>query len=104
MKCGARYVGKAFLVAAVAAVLGWMVMVLWNAVVPGLFIGARTIDYRHALGLLVLSRILFGGFRGRGGWHRQRHWRRGEAMTPLERQQFLQSTLSGGGNGTEERR
>jgi hypothetical protein len=28
--------------------------------------GAITIDYWRALGLLILCRILFGGFRGRG--------------------------------------
>ena len=79
-----------FLVA--AAVLGWVVMVLWNAVVPVVFAGGRVIDYWHALGLLVLCRILFGGFRGRGrgGW-RGRHWRRWESMTPEEREQLRQS-------------
>ena len=45
-------------------VLGWVVMMLWNWVMPALFVGARTIDFAHALGLLVLSRILFGGFAG----------------------------------------
>jgi hypothetical protein len=73
-----------------AAVLGWVVMMLWNAVVPVAFVGGRLIDYWHALGLLVLSRILFGGFRGRGGW-RGRHRRRWEAMTPEEREQLKQS-------------
>jgi hypothetical protein len=46
--------------------------------------------------LLVLSRILFGGFRGHGGWrgrmhgHRHGHerWAKWQAMTPEEREQF----------------
>ena len=43
------------------AVLGGVVMVLWNAVLPDVF-GWRRITYGQALGLLVLCRILFGGF------------------------------------------
>ena len=73
-----------------AAVLGWVVMMLWNAVVPVVFLGGRVIDYWHALGLLILSRILFGGFRGRGGWRRRRR-RRWEALSTEEREQLRQS-------------
>ena len=83
--------GKPLFILAAAAVLGWMVMVLWNAVIPAVFVGGRSIDYVHAVGLLVLSRILFGGFRGHAGWHRHRHWRRWEAMTPEERERLRQS-------------
>ena len=84
----ARYLGKLVFVLAAVAVLGGMVMVLWNAVLPGLFAGAQPIDYLHALGLLILSRILFGGFRGHGGWHGRRHWAGWKAMTAEERTQF----------------
>ncbi len=69
------------------AVLGFLVMVLWNWLMPNLFAGVREIDYIHALGVLVLSRILFGGFRGHGchgRWHRHRF----EQMTPEERERF----------------
>jgi hypothetical protein len=38
--------------------------------------------------LLILSRILFGGFRGHGGWRARRHWRKWDAMTPEERERF----------------
>ena len=78
------------LIVAALAVLGGAVMVLWNWVTPALFTGSRTIDYPHALGLLVLSRILFGGFRGRGGWHARRHWEKWAAMTAEERAQVLE--------------
>ena len=92
MASKARFLGKGLLVLAAVAVLGGLVMVLWNAIVPDLFTGARSIDYLHALGLLVLSRLLFGGFRGRGGWHGgHRHWRHHgpwSAMTPEERERF----------------
>ena len=85
-----RFVGRGLLVIAALAVLGGLVMLLWNAIVPELFSGARAIDYLQALGLLVLCRILFGGFRGHGGWRGHRHWGHGRwnAMTAEEREQF----------------
>ncbi|MCB9357337.1 MAG: hypothetical protein H6505_02100 [Calditrichaeota bacterium] len=44
------------------ALLGALVvMLLWNAILPGL-IGVGVLGYWQALGLLVLARILFGGF------------------------------------------
>jgi hypothetical protein len=86
MKFRARFVGKALLGICALAVLGWVVMTLWNAIIPGVFVGVRAVDYRQALGLLVLSRLLFGGFRGRGGFSGGRRWqRRLEGMTPEER-------------------
>lgn len=94
MKFWLKCVAKVVLVLLIIVVLGWMVMTLWNWVMPALFVGARTIDLPHAFGLLVLSRILFGGFRGRGRgrWHERRHcrrWaRRWERMTPEERERF----------------
>jgi hypothetical protein len=68
------------------AALGWVVMALWNWLMPELFLGAREIGYLQAMGILVLSKILFGGFRGggHGRWHRER-W---QQMTPEEREKF----------------
>jgi hypothetical protein len=76
------------------AVLGLAVMVLWNWVTPALWVGSRPIDYPHALGLLVLARILFGGFRGRGNWGGRRRWDKWAAMTAEEREQFLKGRSS----------
>ena len=76
--------GKAGLALVAVVALGWGVMLLWNWVMPALFGGARTIDFLHALGLLVLSRILFGGVGGRGGGRRWRH----DKMSPDEREKF----------------
>ena len=75
------------LVAVGVAALGGLVMVLWNWLMPALFYGAREINYLQAMGLLLLSKILFGGFHGRGG---HAHWRqhRLEQMTPEEREKF----------------
>lgn len=74
-------------VAGVAAVT-WVVMQLWNCLLPDLFSGVSTIGYWQALGVLVLSRILFGGLRGgcHGHWRERRaHW---DSMTPEERAQL----------------
>lgn len=87
LKC----LGKVALVCTAIAMMGWVVMMLWNAVLPTLFDGVHQIDYGRALGLLVLSRILFGGFRGYGGWHARRHWEKWQSMTPEEREKFSQS-------------
>jgi hypothetical protein len=90
--------GKVVLVLVGIAVLSWVLMSLWNWVMPALFIGARTIDFAHAIGVLVLSRLLFGGFRGHGPWGGgpwgRRHWRRWEQMTPEEREKFQQGMAS----------
>jgi Ca2+/H+ antiporter, TMEM165/GDT1 family len=73
-----------------AAVLTLVVTRLWNWLMPSLF-GLHTITYWQALGLLVLSRILLGGFRGRphfGPPWRRRMWVRWQQMTPEEREKF----------------
>ena len=79
-----------FLIIGVGAIalFGWMVMALWNgALVPA--VGANIITFWQALGLLVLSRILVGGFGGKRGGYRGRHWKEKWAnMTPEEKTQF----------------
>jgi len=83
-----KFLKIALLVLLGIAVLGWIVMSLWNWLLPSLFAGAQQIDYLRAIGLLVLCRILFGGFRGRGGWHGGHHRRRWEQMTEEEKEKF----------------
>jgi hypothetical protein len=76
-----------------AAVFGFVVMSLWNWLMPTLF-GWHLINLWQAVGLLVLSKILFGGFRGRPGRHiywRRRMMERWEQMTPEEREKFRQA-------------
>lgn len=89
---GRRWVLKGFAFAGFAivavAVLGWVVMLLWNALLPGLF-GAPPLRYLQAVGLLVLSRILVGGLRGHHGRWRHGGWReRWESLTPEERERL----------------
>ena len=43
-------------------VFGFVVTHLWNYLMPGLF-GLRTITFWQAVGLMLLGRLLFGGFR-----------------------------------------
>jgi hypothetical protein len=85
---------KFLLIASVAiGVLSFLVMSLWNWLMPPLF-GRPLVTYWQALGLLVLSRVLLGGLRGRPGpphWHwRKRMMERWEQMTPEEREMFRQ--------------
>jgi hypothetical protein len=89
MRFKARCAAKLLMILGAIAVLGFAVMLLWNRVMPALFIDSRAIDYPHALGLLVLCRILFGGFRGRGGWRGRHHWHKWAAMSEEERERFL---------------
>ena len=53
---------------AAGLLMGGAVMWLWNAILPEVA-GLGVLSYWQAVGLLVLCRILFGGFRsGRGRW------------------------------------
>ncbi len=85
-----------FLVFFVVGVLvfGTVVMGLWNAILPAV-LGVKAITFLQALGILILSKILFGGFGRRGGWRgrRNQEWRgrmkeKWSKMTPEEREKF----------------
>ncbi|HVZ97964.1 MAG TPA: hypothetical protein VG847_13875 [Chitinophagaceae bacterium] len=82
-----------FIFIAAVLVFGTVVMLLWNAILPAV-LGVKAITFYQALGILVLSKILFGGFAKGRGWHAQRHawkekWRaKWEGMTPEEREKF----------------
>ena len=73
-----------------ATVFGFVTMGLWNALIPAIF-GLKVITFWQALGLLVLGKILFGGFHRHGGggrgWkrHMENRW---ATMTPEEREKF----------------
>ena len=57
-----------FIMAIVFAVaIGFVIMLLWNWLMPALF-GLSTITYWQAVGLLILSKILFGS-----GWSKKSH-------------------------------
>lgn len=50
---------------AAALLFSAIVMAIWNAILPNVT-GVKPITYIQAIGILVLCKILFGGFHG--GW------------------------------------
>ena len=97
-----------FFIAAIS-ILGAVVMLLWNAILPEVT-SAKPLSYWQALGLLVLSRILFGGFRfgkpgrGREFYKRKREWRdKWVNMSEEERAQFKESWRQRCGKKREEK-
>jgi hypothetical protein len=75
-------------------VLGFIVMVLWNALAPDLFQGSP-ITFLQAVGLLLLSHILlrsWGPWRYANGWRHDRWKRRFEeklaGMSPEDQEKF----------------
>jgi hypothetical protein len=69
---------------------GGVVRLLWNWLLPPIF-GFHLITFWQAIGLLALSRILFGGYGLFGGGRsrgRRRMAERWEQMTPEERERF----------------
>lgn len=58
-----------FVFAGAVLLFGWIVMLLWNAIlVPTLQVGV--LSFWQGVGLLVLTRILFGSMGG-GGWKKR---------------------------------
>jgi hypothetical protein len=90
---------KVFMVLGIACiamlVFGSIVMSLWNAILPAV-LGIKTITFIQALGILLLSKILFGGgprggFGGRcgpGGMWRMKMREKFQNMTPEEREKL----------------
>jgi hypothetical protein len=69
-------------IALVVFVVGGIVMLLWNWLLPSLF-GWPEITLLQGFGLVALTRILFGGFGGGGGGDRFE-----KRMTPEEKERF----------------
>lgn len=69
------------------AAIGAVVMWLWNALLPELF-KLPVITFWQALGLLVLSRLLFGRRGIKFGDWRHRLRNRFEQMTPEDRERL----------------
>lgn len=77
---------------AAVALFGFIVMSLWNWLVPAVF-GGPAITFWQAFGLLILSRILVGGLgggHGDGKGGRLRVMDQWAKMTPEEREKFRQ--------------
>lgn len=90
--------GKAVMIlvfcTAFVMLFSFIVMSLWNGILADV-LGVKIITFWQALGILVLSKILFSGF---GGFaHKREHFKnrfrqkmldRWEKMTPEEKQKF----------------
>jgi hypothetical protein len=86
-------------VAVAVTVASFVVMALWNWVMPATF-GLPALTLGRAFALLVLSRLLLGGFSGPMG--RRMHWRhrmreRWEQMSLEERERFMKGMEHGCG-------
>lgn len=81
------------------ALLGWIVMTLWNSVLTTV-VNVPLIGFWQALGLLVLCKILFGGVGGgRWGGGRGKYWNKEmrekwQGMTPEEREKVKEEWRS----------
>ncbi|MDR0834208.1 MAG: hypothetical protein LBN93_08520 [Candidatus Symbiothrix sp.] len=76
------------------------VMLLWNALIPGIF-GLTVINFWQSLGLLALARLLFGcgfggkiaraGVGGHGSFNKNPMREKWMNMTPEERKAFIKN-------------
>ena len=86
---------------AVAAGFSAVTMLLWNWLMPAIF-GLGVISFWQALGILVLCRLLFGGFGkikfgGMGHRHGNPIREKWMQMTPEEQKEFLKNRHFGRG-------
>ncbi len=76
------------------ALFSWVTMLLWNALLPAIF-NFSVITFWQALGLLVLARLLFGGWHRpwRNNWHRPQMnnelRKKIKNMSPEDRKEFF---------------
>lgn len=87
-----KIIGFIICVFAVATLLGYVVMSLWNNILTEV-LHVQVISFWQAFGILVLCKILFGGIKGFGwrgghyGWKKemQEKW---QHMSPEEREKL----------------
>lgn len=75
---------------AAVTLFAFVVMSLWNWLLPSIA-GVTVITFWQALGLIILAKLLFGGFRRRhfGGWGwRHRMHIKWKGMSDEEREKF----------------
>jgi hypothetical protein len=99
-----RFAGVPFLLfeAAWLGVMGLLVLLLWNQLASPIF-HLREISFLEGIGLLILCRVLFGGFRGWGSGMRKARWVRGwKDLTDEERERFRKAVAADCQNGPAE--
>ncbi len=107
---GLKKVGGIFVFLAVFAGASAIVMLLWNALIPSI-IGWSAITYCESAGLIILSRLLFGGFGhlGHGFGHHKCHGHHHKHMAHIheklngmsrdERREYIRNRMGGFGGG-----
>ena len=87
-----KILGYAVFAIGLIFLVGFVVMLLWNAILPDI-LNAKPLNIWQAIGLLILSKILFGGMRwggrGKGGYgpSKRKQWKeKWMNMTPEERE------------------
>ena len=78
-----------FIFAAIVLIKSGLVLLLWNALIPGVFSGPA-LNYLQAVELTVLAKLLvgFGGFKHFGGWHGGWGSKRWAALSSEEREKL----------------
>lgn len=81
-----------FAIVGFLALFTYVVYALWNGVLVDI-VPVKAITYWQALGLLVLCKVLFGGFPGKGRgfgppWKERMMARKWACMTPEEREKM----------------
>ena len=76
------------------AAFGAVTMLLWNALLPDI-LGVASINIWQAFGLLILTRLLFGGMNANKMMHKNHEhfhhiYDKWKAMTPEEQKKFIQ--------------
>ena len=86
-----RFVFFPIIGAALLSLVSYVVMILWNNLLPEI-LNVNAITFWQAMGIFILSKILFGfgkgGGRMGGGWKRQRMAEKFKQMTPEQQEQF----------------
>jgi hypothetical protein len=95
-----RFLFIPFGIAAILALVSFVVMQLWNNLLPNI-LHVSTITFWQAMGIFILSKILFGfgGGKGSGGgppWMRRKRMmeERLKNMSPEDRAQFKEQWQS----------
>ncbi|PJJ84141.1 hypothetical protein [Mucilaginibacter auburnensis] len=102
-----RFIFMPLACATFLSLISYAVMLLWNWLIPGIF-GYSIITFWQAMGLFILSKLLFGFGRGGGRcgpfggggapWMKRKMEEKLRNMTPEERERFKQKMQERCGN------
>lgn len=93
---------KFILIVAIVAAAGAIIMLLWNSIIPSV-VGWNSLNYFQAIGLLILCRLLFGGFSGLRGAKEKFHHRhtmhqdmrnRVKGMSKREKMEYIKEYMT----------